>query len=93
MARKDYGSVEMRIFVDYYERKENNHEPGTAAHMLRALDIGFSGEYKITRYPQPKGDLEPTNLIADWELDWTIFKLKHRVWINQHELWKKFLRQ
>jgi len=38
-------------------------------------------------------ELEPTNLIAEWELDWTIFKLKHSVWINQHELWKKFIRQ
>lgn len=37
-------------------------------------------------------ELEPTHLIADWELDWTIFKLKHSVWINKHELWKKFLR-
>jgi hypothetical protein len=37
-------------------------------------------------------ELEPTNLISDWELDWTIFKIKHRVWINQHELWRKFLR-
>lgn len=82
----------MRIFVDYYERKTNPYKPGTADYAARALHIAFGGEYKITRYPQPKGNLEPTNLISEWELDWTIFKLKHRVWINQHELWKKFLR-
>lgn len=82
----------MRIFVDYYERRVNPYEPGTAAHMGRALDIAFGGEYKITRYPQPKGDLEPTNLIADWELDWSAFSLQHQVWINKHELWRRFIR-
>lgn len=37
-------------------------------------------------------ELEPTNLIADWALDWSIFSLKHRTWINQEELWRKFIR-
>jgi hypothetical protein len=36
--------------------------------------------------------LEPTNLLEDWLIDWQIFSLKHKVWGNRNELWRKFIR-
>lgn len=35
--------------------------------------------------------INPT-LIDDMFEDYTIYKLNHLVWINKHELWKKWLR-
>lgn len=36
--------------------------------------------------------LDPTNLLEDWALDYAAFSLKHRVWQNRFELWRKFIR-
>lgn len=36
-------------------------------------------------------ELEPTNILSEWQLDYSIFSLKHSVWINKHELWRKFI--
>jgi len=36
--------------------------------------------------------LEPTNLLADWALDYSIFSLRYSVWTNREEIWRKFIR-
>lgn len=37
-------------------------------------------------------NLTNNNLIDDMYEDYTIYRLKHLVWINKHELWKKWIR-
>jgi len=41
---------------------------------------------------QDWSQLDKTNLLDDWLLDYSIFSLKHTVWSNRLELWRKFLR-
>ena len=81
----------MRIFVDYHERLENNHKPGTMEYVARNLQLAFGGNYKVTRYPQPKGNLDPTDLLAEFTIDYAQFSIRHRHW-DYHRMWQKFIR-
>ena len=46
----------------------------------------------MTIYNLDEENLEPTNLLNDWSLDWSQFSLEHRAWKNRFELWRKFIR-
>jgi hypothetical protein len=37
-------------------------------------------------------ELENKGMLDQMLTDWIIFKYEHRVWINQFELWRKFIR-
>lgn len=43
-------------------------------------------------YNLDEENLDPTNLLEDWALDYSIFSLKFKVFNNRHELWRKFIR-
>lgn len=84
----------MRIFVDYYERKENPHKAGTAAHFCKALDIAMNGKYRVTRYPQSTGDLNKSNILEDSTIDFSIFSLKRKGQnLSYEKLWQIWIRE
>jgi len=43
-------------------------------------------------YNLDQGNLEPTNLLEDWSLDYSAFSLKFKMFNNRHELWRRFIR-
>jgi len=44
-------------------------------------------------YKLDEENLETTNLLAEWELDYSIFSIKHITWTNKISLWRKFIRE
>lgn len=43
-------------------------------------------------YNLDEENLDPTNLLEDWALDYSIFSLKFKMFNNRHELWRRFIR-
>lgn len=66
----------------------------TSTHYVNRLTNCKANKRERRLYVKKSEDinLEPTNLLDDWLLDWSIFSLKHRTWTNRHELWRKFIR-